>query len=236
MPHTVPNRPTKGAVAPMVARMPVPRALRRAIAACARSSRSATRSAKPLSKAMSDMRASRSADCTKKATASVSFPVARAASLSAVLSSSAARTLSGRAGFAAQFQHLRHADRPGDERGEGETDHHDLHDNVRVYEHAPRRQIVRQQSIDRRCGEEKCRHDASSDALDSDNRHSIGQIHASVIPEMGVGERTTLELLEAREYAACCDKLERQAASIRRKPFHIAVAAPDVSTGRNRPV
>ena len=30
MPHTVPNRPTKGAVAPMVASTPVPRSCRRA--------------------------------------------------------------------------------------------------------------------------------------------------------------------------------------------------------------
>src|SRR3954449_3443374 len=45
MPHTVPNNPTKGAVAPMVASTPVPRAIRRDIAASTRSSRSEGRGA-----------------------------------------------------------------------------------------------------------------------------------------------------------------------------------------------
>ena len=44
MPQTVPNRPTNGAVAPIVASTPVPRATCRDIAASTRSSRSATRS------------------------------------------------------------------------------------------------------------------------------------------------------------------------------------------------
>ena len=70
MPHTVPNRPTNGAVAPMVASMPVPRAIRRDIAASIRSSRSATRSLKPSSKCQPDSVASRAADCTNCATAS----------------------------------------------------------------------------------------------------------------------------------------------------------------------
>ena len=47
MPQTVPNRPTKGAVAPMVASTPVPRAIFRAKAASMRSSREATRSFMP---------------------------------------------------------------------------------------------------------------------------------------------------------------------------------------------
>ena len=50
MPQTVPNRPTNGAVAPMVASTPVPRAICRDIAASTRSSRSATRSLRPSSK------------------------------------------------------------------------------------------------------------------------------------------------------------------------------------------
>jgi hypothetical protein len=41
MPHTVPNRPTKGAVAPMAAKMPVPRDTCRVIAASTRSNRRA---------------------------------------------------------------------------------------------------------------------------------------------------------------------------------------------------
>ena len=70
MPHTVPNRPTNGAVAPMVASTPVPRAIRRDIAASTRSSRSAMRSLKPSSITPSDRLDSRAADCTICATAS----------------------------------------------------------------------------------------------------------------------------------------------------------------------
>ncbi len=47
MPHTVPNRPTNGAVAPMLASMPVPRVMRRPVAASMRSRREATRSLMP---------------------------------------------------------------------------------------------------------------------------------------------------------------------------------------------
>ena len=47
MPQTVPNRPTKGAVAPMVASTPVPRFMRRPAAASSRSSREAMRSLMP---------------------------------------------------------------------------------------------------------------------------------------------------------------------------------------------
>ena len=47
MPQTVPNSPTNGAVAPMVARMPVPRIICRPAAASMRSSREAMRSFTP---------------------------------------------------------------------------------------------------------------------------------------------------------------------------------------------
>jgi len=47
MPHTVPNRPTKGAIAPVVANTPVPRVMRRPAAASRRSSREAMRSLTP---------------------------------------------------------------------------------------------------------------------------------------------------------------------------------------------
>ena len=47
MPQTVPNRPTNGAVAPTVARMPVPRIICRPAAASTRSSREAMRSFTP---------------------------------------------------------------------------------------------------------------------------------------------------------------------------------------------
>src|SRR6266404_6950731 len=70
MPQTVPNRPTNGAVAPMVASTPVPRAICRDIAASTRSSRSATRSLRPSSKWPPDRLASRAADWMICATAS----------------------------------------------------------------------------------------------------------------------------------------------------------------------
>src|SRR5229473_7322562 len=47
MPHTVPNKPTKGAVAPMVASTPVPRLILRPNAASMRSRRDAMRSLRP---------------------------------------------------------------------------------------------------------------------------------------------------------------------------------------------
>ncbi len=47
IPHTVPNRPTNGAVAPMVASTPVPRLARRPLAAASRSRLAATRSLRP---------------------------------------------------------------------------------------------------------------------------------------------------------------------------------------------
>ena len=53
MPQTVPNRPTNGAVAPMVASTLVPRMMRRPQAASIRSSREATRSLMPSGSALS---------------------------------------------------------------------------------------------------------------------------------------------------------------------------------------
>jgi hypothetical protein len=46
--------------------------------------------------------------------------------------------------FVAQFEQFRSADRPGDERCEGKADHHQFDDDIRAHEHAPRRQVVRQ--------------------------------------------------------------------------------------------
>ena len=84
MPQTVPNRPTNGAVAPIVASMPMPREICRAIAASTRSSRNATRSLNPVVDAMpSDSSASRAVDRMSCATASLSAPQARTASVEA---------------------------------------------------------------------------------------------------------------------------------------------------------
>ena len=81
MPQTVPNRPTNGAVAPIVARMPTPRETCRVIAASTRSSLNATRSLNPSSITPSDSSASRAVDRTSCATASRSVSQARTASL-----------------------------------------------------------------------------------------------------------------------------------------------------------
>ena len=71
MPQTVPNRPTKGAVAPTVARMPVPRIIARPAAASARSSREAMRSLTPAGdSASADNRSSASAAAISVATPS----------------------------------------------------------------------------------------------------------------------------------------------------------------------
>src|SRR5471032_3636501 len=65
MPHTVPNRPTNGAVEPMVASTPVPLLMLRPQAATRRSRRNATRSLMPsFSRVLADRRISSSASCT----------------------------------------------------------------------------------------------------------------------------------------------------------------------------
>ena len=45
---------------------------------------------------------------------------------------------------AAQFERFGDPDRPGYQRGKGEPDHHRLHDDVGVQEHAPGREVLRQ--------------------------------------------------------------------------------------------
>src|SRR4029077_9202821 len=80
MPHTVPNRPTNGAVAPMVARMPAPRVTCRVIAVSTRSSRKATLSLKPSSMMPPDSSASRAVEVISCATASRASPQALSAS------------------------------------------------------------------------------------------------------------------------------------------------------------
>ncbi|MNI61724.1 hypothetical protein D3C73_1170100 [compost metagenome] len=67
MPHTVPNRPTNGAVEPMVASTPVPLLMLRPAAATRRSRRKATRSLMPsFSRVLVDRCISSSASCTSR--------------------------------------------------------------------------------------------------------------------------------------------------------------------------
>ena len=56
MPQTVPNRSTKGAVAPIVARMPVPREIFRPAAITMRSDCQAMRYLKPLARKLAESR------------------------------------------------------------------------------------------------------------------------------------------------------------------------------------
>src|SRR6267154_115575 len=75
MPQTVPNRPTTGAVAPIVASTPVPRAMRRPPLASTRSRRVATRSLMPSqSMPSSDKRSSVTAAATSRAVAEFFLP------------------------------------------------------------------------------------------------------------------------------------------------------------------
>src|SRR5205807_1197324 len=68
IPQTVPNRPTKGAVAPIVARTPVPRAIARPACASMRESKMAARSLTPSGTRRSERSASPAAAATKRAT------------------------------------------------------------------------------------------------------------------------------------------------------------------------
>ena len=74
MPQTVPNSPTNGAVAPMVARMPVPRIICRPAAASMRSSREAMRSFTP----SGDMASADSRNSASAAPISAAAPSLRA--------------------------------------------------------------------------------------------------------------------------------------------------------------
>jgi hypothetical protein len=51
----------------------------------------------------------------------------------------------GGRGLAADFDGLGKPDRPGHQRGEGQAHHHRLHHQVGIHEHAPGRQVTRQQ-------------------------------------------------------------------------------------------
>ena len=57
---------------------------------------------------------------------------------------------------ARELDGLGEPDRPGHQRRKGQPDHHRLHDDVGIHEHAPGRQVARQQRIVGR-GESRCR-------------------------------------------------------------------------------
>ena len=119
MPHTVPNNPTNGAVAPMVARMPVPRIICRPAAASRRSSREAMRSFTPAADmASADSRNSVSA-APISAAALLSCPFRRA--MASAHERAWLERVDRRAHAAAgdhELDRLGEPDRPGQHRGE----------------------------------------------------------------------------------------------------------------------
>ena len=90
MPQTVPNRPTKGAVEPIVASRPVPRAIERPARASIRESAMATRSLMPSWPRSAERRVSASAAASNWPTAPRSLPFLPAAAPAAALRLSAA--------------------------------------------------------------------------------------------------------------------------------------------------
>ena len=149
MPQTVPNKPTKGAVAPIVASRPVPCAMPLPARASILDSSIASRSLTPSADRPSERRSSIVASSTRSATGP--FRVQPDWS-----SRAAARKASGVPELAScstrppfrpdKLQALRQPDRPSHDRGESEADHDDLHDDVGVQKHRPRRQIARQRA------------------------------------------------------------------------------------------
>ncbi len=152
MPQTVPNRPTNGAVEPIVARTPVPLA----DAAARPAPRCATsRDRHPFLHAVGRERWSSAASAetldlvgaaaptSVQRRARARRPIWPTASSSARAELSMRSTPRSRA-CAGKFQRLGQPDGPGDQRGEGKPDHHALDHPVGGHEHSPRRQIVRQ--------------------------------------------------------------------------------------------
>ena len=145
MPQTVPNRPTKGAVAPIVARTPVPRAILRP-AACSIALElpgdalleavGAQAGGKP------DLVSGRlHQNCAARAGAVAELLVGLR-ERRAILQR--AQVAPYRRARAAQFEPFGEPDRPGDQRSDGKADHHRFHDDVGMDEHAPRGEILRQ--------------------------------------------------------------------------------------------
>ena len=146
MPQTVPNRPTKGAVAPMVASTPVPRFMSRPAATSRRASRVAIRSLMPaLSTRSADMRSS-----SRAASIRAGAMPRRVADAGIGIGE---RTLAVAERRERPAQSARRQPKldvlgepygPSHERGEHQADHDGLHEDVGRHEHRPRRQVARQ--------------------------------------------------------------------------------------------
>src|SRR6266446_2273725 len=134
MPHTVPNRPTKGAVDPIMARTPMPYRAERASARTISAKRDAARAWMPVAALSDDMRTSWIAAAA--AGRQLSFgqrPGVGDASQRLAQPPPGQKKVSG----------LGEENRPSHQGGKCQTDHHRLHEHVGGKEHRPRRQFVR---------------------------------------------------------------------------------------------
>jgi hypothetical protein len=138
IPQTVPNRPTKGAVAPMVARIPVERIILRPTPASIRSNRAVTRSLMPLMLPRSRERRS------SPFTAWINCATVRAR-VACGPNDRGKRARRGKHFLRAikaapcrhEFECLDQPDRPRQHRCQPQTEHHRFHDDVRRHEHTP---------------------------------------------------------------------------------------------------
>ncbi len=145
MPHTVPKRPTNGAVEPMVAKTPVPRLTSRPAASSMRSRRAETRSLMAyLSATSQDARVSATAARSMAGTAPRLASMRFVASAMRVGGGELAQRIAHAPLGGPQLDTFRHPHRPGDDGGDSKADHHRLHDDVGGHEHAPRRQVARE--------------------------------------------------------------------------------------------
>ena len=171
MPQTVPNRPTKGAVAPM--RGQHPRAADHAAAAgrldALEPRGDALLHAVRRSSASADSRSSCVGGCAqappprRRSRAAARAPRPACAPRRARASARPQPAARGR-----KLERLGEPHRPGHQRGEDQPDHHRLHHDVGVEEHAPGRQIARQLERDvgrlreRRGGRERQQRDGEA--------------------------------------------------------------------------
>ena len=150
MPHTVPNRPTNGATAPTVARIPMPRPMRRTAAASIRSNCQATRSLIPSAARPRDFSISSSATASSRPIAPYGCSICRTASTSERTERTVASARRASRCAVRNWIILTREYGPGCHRGQRETDHDRLHDDVRLHEHARGRQGIGQRGDDYR--------------------------------------------------------------------------------------
>ena len=148
MPQTVPNRPTNGAVEPMVASTPVPRDIRRRRGQFdARQARSHP-FLEPLARGVPE-RCRRQRDLLARSLHQhrdgAGAAVERGCRLAQRRRPADRRQCLARPQpRAGEFDRLDQPHRPGDQRCEGEPQHHRFHHDVGCHEHAHRRQVLRQ--------------------------------------------------------------------------------------------